>query len=336
MLNLCLILQINFQSKNMKISVALCTYNGEKYLYEQLNSILNQTLKVNEIIVCDDQSTDSTIAILEDYSKKNEGLFKIFKNEINLRSVKNFEKAVSLCTGDIIFLSDQDDSWLPEKVAAIIRYFELNPNINVVATNGYCMDENSEILDRYTIWDVPEFLRQEKLDFDYYSLITEVGNFVTGASLAFRNKFLSQIMPFPIVKNFHHDEWIAIIACKNNAFEMLNEKYFLYRVHSGQQVGGVSYNKSKKAKKSLIENYNLKKLNSFIGFKRRLKKLHFNFYKNIDLANESIYYKNIFNENATLIKLNFQQTKLEFNQKYPLSSRLLTISDYILGKRKMK
>jgi glycosyltransferase involved in cell wall biosynthesis len=320
----------------MKISVALCTYNGEKYLKEQLDSILNQTLKVDEIIVCDDQSSDTTIAILENYSKKNEGLFKIFKNDINLRSVKNFEKAISLCTGDIIFLSDQDDSWLPKKVADMICYFELNPNISVVATNGFCMDENSEILNRYTIWDVPEFLREEKLNFDYYSLITEVGNFVTGASMAFRNTFVSQIIPFPIVKDFHHDEWIAIIASKNNAFEMLNEKYFSYRVHSGQQVGGVSYNKTNKAKKSLIQNYNLNNINSFIGFKRRLKKLQFNLNKNIDLANKSVIYKNIFNENAVSIKLNFQQTKIAFNKKYPVRSRLLAVSDSFLGKRKLK
>lgn len=319
----------------MKISVALCTYNGEKYLHEQLNSILNQTLKVNEIIVCDDQSTDSTIAILEEYSKKNEGLFKIFKNEINLRSVKNFEKAISLCSGDFIFLSDQDDIWTSNKVENYIAFFNKNLNIDVLASNGTCIDENSEILNRYTIWDVPEFLRQEKLDFDYYSLITEVGNFVTGASMAFRNTFVSQIIPFPIVKDFHHDEWIAIIACKNNAFEMLNEKYFLYRVHSGQQVGGVCYNKTKKAKKSLIENYNLNNINSFIGFKRRLKKLQYNLNKNIDLANKTTIYKTIFNENAASIKFNFLQTKIAFKKKYPVRSRLLAISDSLLGKRKI-
>jgi glycosyltransferase involved in cell wall biosynthesis len=319
----------------MKISVALCTYNGEKYLHEQLNSILNQTLKVNEIIVCDDQSTDSTIAILEEYSTKNEGLFKIFKNEINLRSVKNFEKAISLCSGDFIFLSDQDDIWTSNKVENYITFFNKNLNIDVIASNGTCIDENSEILNRYTIWDVPEFLRQEKLDFDYYSLITEVGNFVTGASMAFRKTFVSQIIPFPIVKDFHHDEWIAIIACKNNAFEMLNEKYFLYRVHSGQQVGGVCYNKTKKAKKSLIENYNLNNINSFIGFKRRLKKLQYNLNKNIDLANKTTTYKNIFNENAVSIKLKFHQTKIAFKKKYPIRSRLLAISDSLLGKRKL-
>lgn len=80
----------------MKISVAVCTYNGEKYINEQIDSILNQTLAVNEIIVCDDRSTDKTIAILNDYADKNPGLFNIIINETNLRSVKNLKKAISL------------------------------------------------------------------------------------------------------------------------------------------------------------------------------------------------------------------------------------------------
>ena len=75
----------------MKLSVAMCTYNGGRFLKEQIDSILNQTLKVDEIIVCDDISTDDTLTILEEYSNKNPNLFKIYKNEINLKSVKNFE-----------------------------------------------------------------------------------------------------------------------------------------------------------------------------------------------------------------------------------------------------
>ena len=78
----------------MQISVALCTYNGEKFIHQQIDSILKQSLKVDEIVVCDDGSNDKTIEILNDYSKKNPDLFKIHQNEKNLRSVKNFEKAI--------------------------------------------------------------------------------------------------------------------------------------------------------------------------------------------------------------------------------------------------
>ena len=152
----------------MKTSVALCTYNGQQFLKQQLDSILNQTHKVDEIVVCDDGSTDKTIEILENYSANYPNTFYINQNEINLRSVKNFEKAVKLCSGDIIFLSDQDDVWVDNKVEKYVDYFDKNPNIEVLASNGYCIDENSKVHDKYSIWDVPQFLRDAKIKFDYY------------------------------------------------------------------------------------------------------------------------------------------------------------------------
>ena len=127
----------------MKISVALCTYNGEKFLKEQLDSILNQTIAVDEIIICDDKSTDTTLSILRDYKKKYPTIISIYENENTLKSVKNFEKAISLCTGDIIFLSDQDDIWVDIKVEKYCDYFNENAAIQVLASNGYCINEKS-------------------------------------------------------------------------------------------------------------------------------------------------------------------------------------------------
>ena len=88
----------------MKISVALCTYNGEKFLKEQINSILQQSIHVDEIVICDDCSIDSTKEILDEFLQDFPNIFKIYINEINLRSNKNFEKAIKLCSGDFIFL----------------------------------------------------------------------------------------------------------------------------------------------------------------------------------------------------------------------------------------
>jgi glycosyltransferase involved in cell wall biosynthesis len=95
----------------MKVSIALCTYNGEQYICNQLNSILNQSFPVNEIIVCDDASTDATIQILEDYKARFPGVITIYKNSINKGTIRNFENAITLTRGEIIFLSDQDDIW---------------------------------------------------------------------------------------------------------------------------------------------------------------------------------------------------------------------------------
>src|ERR1700744_3577317 len=94
------------------ISVALCTYNGEKYIKEQLDSIINQTYTCIEVIIVDDGSTDSTYDIISDYALRDNRI-KCFKNETNLGFNKNFEKAVSLTSGEYIAISDQDDIWLP-------------------------------------------------------------------------------------------------------------------------------------------------------------------------------------------------------------------------------
>ncbi|MDQ5930160.1 MAG: hypothetical protein QG594_1947, partial [Bacteroidota bacterium] len=287
----------------MKISVAICTYNGEKYINEQIDSILNQTLKVDEIIVCDDRSTDKTISILNLYAIQNPNLFKINCNETKLKSVKNFEKAISLCTGDIIFLSDQDDIWTLNKVEKYIEYFDNNKKIQVVASNGYCIDKNSKVAKKYAIWDVPEFLREQNIEFSYFELITHIENIATGASMAFRKEIIMDILPFPEIKNIHHDEWIAILSAKKNAFELLNEKYFYYRIHENQQVGGVFFNKENKTKERLTNIFNLKQNDfTFINYKKRLKKLISAYNRNKTMLKLDSEYDFFFKENLVSIE----------------------------------
>lgn len=319
----------------MKTSVAFCTYNGEKYIREQLDSIFNQTLKVDEIIICDDRSSDNTIAIIQEYQAKYPSIISLFINEVNLRSVKNFEKAISLCTGDIIFLSDQDDSWFPNKVENYIHFFQKNPNINALASNGFCMDDHSKPLDLYTIWDVPGFLKEEKIACDYFKLITQVGNFVTGAAMAFRKSFVPEILPFPTLKDYHHDEWIATIATASNSFAFLDDKYFNYRVHSSQQVGGISYAKTPKIKKSLISSYNLTELKTFIDFKRRLKKLKKNFDRSNALLHHISHKKDVILRAKNEIFADFNSTSIQFKKKHPVGAFLLAVMDKVTNKRKI-
>ncbi|MEO8235014.1 MAG: glycosyltransferase [Flavobacterium sp.] len=321
----------------MKISVALCTYNGEQFIKEQIDSILNQTLSVHEIIICDDRSSDNTIEILEQYSVLNPEIFKIFINETNLRSVKNFEKAITLCTGDVIFLSDQDDIWSLNKVEDYINYFDKNSKIDVLASNGYCINEKSEVEEKYAIWDVPQFLSEKKVVFKYYELITEVGNIATGASMAFRKKILPEIIPFPIVKDFHHDEWIAIISSNKGAFELLNEKYFYYRIHNNQQVGGVFYNKTKKNKIMLTEVFNINEEKaSLSSFKKRLKKLSTAYYRNQNIIKNNTAYNDLFKENKIQIELLFNKINKLMSKKYPFSSLVLKFTDKISNKRQLE
>ncbi len=258
-----------------KISVALCTYSGEKYIQEQIDSILEQSLKVDEIVVCDDRSTDKTQNILSEYENKFPDIFKIHLNEKNLRSVKNFEKAISLCSGEIIFLSDQDDVWENDKVKIFSDFFEDNQNVDVVCSNGFIIDENSLQQNLYTVWDVPRFLSENKKEINYFKIFATIGNFATGASMAIRKSFINQVLPFPTVEGLHHDEWIALVSSEQKKFAFLNDKLFSYRIHSEQQVGGISYSKDKTSKEKLISRFDYDKRSQlFRDFKIKLRTLN--------------------------------------------------------------
>jgi glycosyltransferase involved in cell wall biosynthesis len=325
----------------MKISVAMCTYNGEQFIKEQINSILNQTLKVDEIVVCDDGSNDNTIEILNQYSINNPTIFKIHQNKKNLKSVKNFEKAICLCSGDIIFLSDQDDMWCSNKVEKIAIYFKENQNIDVLATNGYCIDENSTVQEKYSVWDVPEFLREENIEFDYFKIISYIGNIATGASMAFRKKIITDVIPLPIIESYHHDEWISINAAQKNKFELLNEKLFYYRIHQNQQIGGVFFDKNVTIKNMLINTFNYHSSNlSMKNYKKKLKKNCESYSKNKklrdfylknNLDDKKIDFQEILNDIENL----FYKTKKDFKKKNIIKFYFISLFDNLLQKRQL-
>lgn len=293
-----------------KNSVALCTYNGEKYIREQIDSILEQSLKVDEIVVCDDGSTDKTLSILAEFKNKFPDIFKIHLNEKNLRSVKNFEKAISLCSGEIIFLSDQDDVWENNKVKIFSDFFEDNQNVDVICSNGFIIDENSLQQNLYTVWDVPNFLSENKKEIDYFKIFATIGNFATGASMAIRKSFINQVLPLPTVEGLHHDEWIALVSSEQKNFAFINEKLFSYRIHSEQQVGGISYSKDKTSKEKLISRFDYDKRSQlFRDFKIKLRTL------NDKERKFTAYLEKDSNENAKRFLKEVQNEKLALYQK---------------------
>lgn len=319
----------------MKTSVAICTYNGEKYLREQLDSILNQTVSVDEIVICDDNSSDGTHDIIEQYCSKYPNIIKFYINEINLRSVKNFEKAISLCNYEIIFLSDQDDIWVNEKVEEYLEFFEKNKNIKVLASNGYCLNDNSQIEEKYAIWDVPNFLNENKVSYNYFDLINYVANIATGASMAFRKIIVPDIVPFPIINGFYHDEWISIISSYNNEFKFLEKKYFYYRIHSDQQVGGVFFDKNYKNKLYLTEFFNIQNENiPFYMFKKRLSKIVSLNRLSKKLLETHPKYNLIFEGLIIKTNLSYYTTKRKMQINYPVNSFFMNISDKLLLKRR--
>jgi glycosyltransferase involved in cell wall biosynthesis len=199
--------------KKPLISVALCTYNGEKYIKEQLDSIINQTYKNLEIIVVDDCSTDDTWAIVSAYAQKDKRI-KSFKNDVNLGFNKNFEKAISLTTGDYIALSDQDDIWLPDKIsqlAAGIKNYWL-----VFSNSSYIGDTGRKKL-----------LRRFHLPLNYRGILLR--NYVTGHTSLFRREFLSFALPLP--DDGYYDWWLGFVASYHHKICFLDKVLTLYRVH---------------------------------------------------------------------------------------------------------
>ncbi|WP_292009520.1 glycosyltransferase family 2 protein [Chryseobacterium sp.] len=239
----------------MKTSVAMCTFNGERFLKKQLDSILSQTIPIDEIIICDDSSTDGTQKILSEYQIQFPHLFKVYINDDTLKSVKNFEKAISLCTNDIIFLSDQDDLWLPSKVESFFKIFQKSTEIDVIASSAYIIDENENRINKNTIWDIFSFFKARNIQYKYFEIFNLIGNTATGANMAFRKSIINEIIPFPD-QHYHHDEWIALVSSLKNRFYFLDEKTGSYRIHDLQQIGGVFFDNKKNEKSRLIQRFN--------------------------------------------------------------------------------
>ena len=230
----------------MKISVAFIVYNGARYMRTQLDSILAQSHKVDEIIVCDDASSDNTKEILEEYKNKYPDLLFIYYNNKNLGPTKNIEKAIEACTGDIILLTDQDDYWETNKVETIFKWFVANPTMNGVFTSGSLMNSNGEIDNKYGLWDVMSFpYNKVNNSQDLKLYINTVENSVTGATLAIKNNLPFLKQPFPVIKHLVHDRWVAINLAENNSLGILEEKLIHYRIHSEQAIGGMTENVEK-------------------------------------------------------------------------------------------
>ena len=130
----------------MTVSVCMGTYNGETYIEQQLNTILRQTKAPEEVILCDDGSTDNTVSIIERFIRKNglDGKWKLYRNKINKGYPSNFYYACSLCNEEIVFLADQDDIWKNDKIEKMCRVMEKNPGAKSVCCKFNLMDEKEQ------------------------------------------------------------------------------------------------------------------------------------------------------------------------------------------------
>ena len=221
----------------MKISVAMCTYNGADFLPAQLESILAQSRKPDQIVVCDDGSTDETRAILQKFEKQSPEQVLLHFNKKNLGSVKNFEQAIGLCNGDIIALSDQDDVWRPDKLQLIQEAFSKS-STGLVFSDAELVDENLESLNR-RMWNEIGFdaTKRKLLQNGRALEVLITGWTVTGATMAFRSRFANICLPVPNDIAMIHDGWIALAIAAVADIVALDEPLVRYRQHAGQQIG---------------------------------------------------------------------------------------------------
>lgn len=220
------------------ISVAMCTYNGETYLAEQLESLLRQTRLPDELVVCDDHSTDHTLQILEFFAAQSPFPIRIIQNETRLGYNKNFEKALGNCTGDLIFVSDQDDYWLPEKIEEISDFLMAHPDVDLVFSNAQVAD-NQLNSTNMLFWERVSFTddtRQRWVEGEALDILLD-GNRVMGCASAIRRDLLDAVLPIPDVPGYIYDGWMALVAAARGTIRFYEKPLLIYRTHENQQVG---------------------------------------------------------------------------------------------------
>ena len=228
----------------MLISVVMCTYNGEKYLEEQLRSIMQQTYKNLEIIINDDCSSDNTLDVAKKLESEDNRI-KIYKNENNLGFNKNFEKSLEYCTGEVIALSDQDDIWELDKIE---KQFNLltQTNSSLVYCNSQLIDIDGNNLNKnlFTQLHVNPISGETQL-----GLIFD--NCVSGNTMMFKTHLLKKIYPIPEMIFF--DRWIAFVASYDSSIAVIKEPLVYYRQHGGNVTDVLRTRKKKKTLKMKLE-----------------------------------------------------------------------------------
>ena len=189
------------------ISVAMATYNGERYIRQQLDSILNQSVQDFEIVICDDCSTDGTWDILQEYQSKFPAI-RCFRNEKNLGFKANFEKAMSLCEGEFVALSDQDDISCGDAELIDGEGKSLGATLSEVDFLYHC----------------PKDYRKIPLRIFYSN-----GCF-QGASMLIRKSLLNVALPLPEGIDYH-DTWLTVIACYSKGFAFTPQVITQHRRH---------------------------------------------------------------------------------------------------------
>jgi len=228
------------------VSIAMATHNGEAFIREQLNSLINQTECPDEIVIVDDASTDKTYKLLTNFKKTSPVTIQLHRNKTNKGVIKSFEIALKNCHGDIVFFSDQDDIWHEKKISCHLKKFESHPDSGFIFSNSRLISEDGKDM-QLNLWTATSN------DLEDWEIMTEIEqllilirqNVVYGHTLSIRSCYKNLLFPFSC-NTFTHDIWISIFltALGHNG---LIEKTSLvdYRQHHNQVAGATVRGKQK-------------------------------------------------------------------------------------------
>lgn len=222
------------------VSIAMCTYNGERFLQAQLDSLLAQTRRPDQIVIRDDVSTDTSLALLRAFVPQAEAMGIAVDLQVNPQNVgyrRNFDGALRACSGEVIFLCDQDDVWHAEKLARICAEFDARPGLLAVHSDALLIDGQGETLPKrlFAALGIGRAELRRMHAGDGLALMLK-RKMVTGAAMALRRRVLDDALPLP-ASDWVHDAWIGTLAAMRGAIDSLPEPLISYRLHSHNQLG---------------------------------------------------------------------------------------------------
>ena len=297
--------------KTEKIDILLATYNGEEYIKEQIDSILNQTYSNFRLLISDDNSTDKTLEIIRDYEKKDDRI-KVFENKENNGVIKNFEFLLKQVDSDLYMLSDQDDVWYENKIEETYRKLK-EDDADLVFTDLEVVDENLNTI--YSSMNNYKGLTNKiNKTIGSYKLVY-LYNVITGCTILSKKKFIKEILPLPNdTKNLLHDMWIGLVIALKGKISYLNKPTIKYRQHGANEIG---------TKKVSSEMNSIKEIRQhFINVKIEL------FSEYLKYSNSNIFTKDIVKDNKEALDYykmlekkhnNFKQWGI-FNRLYKYES----------------
>lgn len=225
------------KEREQSVSIALATYRGERFLEQQLESLLLQTMLPDEIIVCDDSPNSKTQSVVRALQAEAPCEIRYFQNTERLHITKNFENAISRCSGDIVFLCDQDDIWHADKVSTMTRYLIDHPKTGAVFCNARVVDRDLNPLG-YGLWEMLWFSSTEQAKVKAGRAVEVFLKHVvaSGNTLAFRACYRDLVLPFPNLGSCH-DAWTALLIGVVSEVTMIDRMLVDYRMHGDNSIG---------------------------------------------------------------------------------------------------